>query len=398
MEFAYQEIAQITRDLFLKMGSELFRDKTRLKAVMADLLPMYPRESRLLALAIDLGIPYKIVQEKNALSPADYYSMVKMLTDAFAMDADASEYVVSVYEYAIHGVSIEKEKANIPHKTTVQQSSGLSQSHQKKLKPATLATIVALLTIACVVIIIFVQKGKNDTEPHNYEASNSNQPVGAFSSNTTAPSISVDSFKTATVGSEITFGKYEQSGGISNGEEDIEWLVLARENDRILVISKRILGRITYDSQGGYYAPAWDDSAVRMWLNSAFVNGAFSEEEQRHIITVTVENDVRNSQDKVFLLNATEAREFFKSDASRCCEATAFVYSNDAWDAGRAWEFDDYDELSDYGRNCWLLRAEGSFADVAAYVDSNGEICEAYGNGLGDYINGVRPAMWIDLS
>ena len=40
------------------------------------------------------------------------------------------------------------------------------------------------------------------------------------------------------IGDKVKFGKYEQDGNESNGQEDIEWQVLSVEEDRILVISE----------------------------------------------------------------------------------------------------------------------------------------------------------------
>ena len=42
----------------------------------------------------------------------------------------------------------------------------------------------------------------------------------------------------AEAGSRVFFGAYEQDNDESDGREDIEWLVLAREGDRLLVISR----------------------------------------------------------------------------------------------------------------------------------------------------------------
>ena len=225
-----------------------------------------------------------------------------------------------------------------------------------------------------------------------------NQQTGAMQNQRAAAAEATVSnrLQAADVGSIIRFGRYEQNGNHNDGYEDIEWRVLSRENGRILVISQSIIERIPYDSKTSHLVPAWDDSAVCLWLNSSFLHNAFSEDEQRQIETVTVSNSVRNSQDKVFLLSAPEARQYFRSNEDRISHPTAFIYSNNDWTtSGRAWESEEYESLSNLGRDSWLLRAEGSFAQCAAYVNGEGEIREAYGNGLGDYINGVRPAMWI---
>jgi len=45
----------------------------------------------------------------------------------------------------------------------------------------------------------------------------------------------------AVVGDYITFGAYEQDYNTSNGKEAIEWLVLEKKNNRLLVISRYAL-------------------------------------------------------------------------------------------------------------------------------------------------------------
>ena len=44
--------------------------------------------------------------------------------------------------------------------------------------------------------------------------------------------------KNANVGDSFTLGTYEQDGKTDNGTENIKWLVLAKEDDRVLAISK----------------------------------------------------------------------------------------------------------------------------------------------------------------
>ena len=43
------------------------------------------------------------------------------------------------------------------------------------------------------------------------------------------------------IGDVITFGKYEQDNKTSNGKEDIEWIILDRQGDKVLLISRMAL-------------------------------------------------------------------------------------------------------------------------------------------------------------
>lgn len=65
----------------------------------------------------------------------------------------------------------------------------------------------------------------------------------------------------ADVGSIIVFGTYEKDNDKTNGGEDIEWRVLAKENGRLLVISRFVIdGRAFHnDSQN----VSWETSSLR---------------------------------------------------------------------------------------------------------------------------------------
>ena len=52
----------------------------------------------------------------------------------------------------------------------------------------------------------------------------------------------------ASVGSTVFFGSYEQDNDTANGKEDIEWIVLAKEGNKLLVISKYALDCQKYNS------------------------------------------------------------------------------------------------------------------------------------------------------
>lgn len=82
----------------------------------------------------------------------------------------------------------------------------------------------------------------------------------------------------------VLFGSYEQDGDAANGKEPIEWLVLARDGDKALLLSKYALD---HQSFMPFYEPVtepftWESCSLRQWLNSTFLNAAFSAEEQRH--------------------------------------------------------------------------------------------------------------------
>ncbi len=196
-----------------------------------------------------------------------------------------------------------------------------------------------------------------------------------------------------TPGSIVTFGAYEQDNNTGNGKEAIEWLVLDYDvaNNRALVISKYALDCKLYNTTETDIT--WEKCTLRSWLNSEFINAAFSTEEQKMIPSVTVSADKNPkystdpgnaTQDKVFLLSITEANKFFKNDDTRMCAPTAYAVAQNAY-------------MADNGNCWWWLRSPGYSSDSAAYVDHDGYV-RTFGNGVYFSHNAVRPALYIDLN
>lgn len=123
-------------------------------------------------------------------------------------------------------------------------------------------------------------------------------------------------FADAAVGDTIDFGAYEQDNDSSNGKENIEWLVLAKRDNRLFVISRYALDCQQYNTE--YVDISWENCTLRKWLNDDFFNAAFSDWEKDMIPTITVSKDKNPdyttnpgsvTQDKIFLLSITEANE-----------------------------------------------------------------------------------------
>ena len=200
----------------------------------------------------------------------------------------------------------------------------------------------------------------------------------------------------ADVGDIIEFGAYEQDNDISNGKEPIEWLVLERDGDKVLVISKYALDAQPYNTE--WEDVTWETCTLRTWLNETFLNGAFSEAEQTIIQTTEVSAD-RNpdystdpgnaTKDKVFLLSIIEVCQYFASDEASMCVPTAYAKANGAWTSG------SYNV--DGEATCWWwLRSPGIYQYTAADVYYDGGVGSAGAYVYGAY-GGVRPALWINL-
>ncbi len=203
-------------------------------------------------------------------------------------------------------------------------------------------------------------------------------------------------------GDSFKFGKFEQDGDNTNGNEDIEWLVLAREDGKVLAISKYILDVKSYRTQ--YEFGTWHTANVRNWLNSSFAEEAFSEAEQQKIAITEIvipawEIPVSSNQyvseepeiipeakihDKLFLLNSDEAKQYFASDELRKTNATVYAKNR-----GIA--------IGENGNSWWFLRTDKPVNKECEFVENDGSVTSDNKYSYMRY-GGIRPAMWLNIA
>jgi len=193
----------------------------------------------------------------------------------------------------------------------------------------------------------------------------------------------------ATIGAYVKFGAYEQDNDTSNGKEDIEWLVLAREGNRFLVISRYGLDFKKYNTTKSVVN--WEKCSLRKWLNETFFNDAFSENERARIPSVTVRVDDEKPRlydwdpgnstlDRVFLLSIKEVNWYFGTDISLDCSGTAYERAKG--------------DRPLQGTCSWWLRSPGS--NPSTTTDVVIDIINSAGHDV-SWADAVRPAMWIDI-
>lgn len=197
----------------------------------------------------------------------------------------------------------------------------------------------------------------------------------------------------ANVGELVKFGTYEQDNDYEDGKEEIEWIVIDKEGNSILLISNYCLDCKPNVDGGGSYT--WKYSLLYPWLTQTFFNEAFSEEEREKIIspkdagvTETIFSDVPD--DKITLLNTEEADMFFDSDASRKAYPTKYAISQGVYVDG------DNGYVDAGGGSClWYLRPpSGSSTSMVYVAHVNGWLSyyvAKYNNDMG-----VRPVIWVD--
>ena len=195
----------------------------------------------------------------------------------------------------------------------------------------------------------------------------------------------------AKVGDCVTFGTYEQDNDISNGMEEIEWIVLEKQDDKLLVISKHGLDAKPYNTAYGHIT--WENCTLRSWLNNEFIHTAFSEEKRALIPMVSMENrqNIDNHtnygnqiMDQVFLLSRTEANRYLNSKSTKECKPTAYARTK-------------IEYVHDDGTCDWWVRIPGHyrFGDFYTYHSGTGSDYSFVGP-LNSMV--IRPALWIDLN
>lgn len=245
---------------------------------------------------------------------------------------------------------------------------------KKEVKPLPVPVAVLLVVLAFAVMGGFVAYLllPNRTGDDNVSVEHS---FAEESSDAPAPVVGEekDYFHNANVGDTVRFGRYDQDGDPSN-VESIEWQVLKKEDGRALVISRYALDTMAYNTERTDVA--WSDSALRKWLADSFYSEAFTDEEREFIAeTQTGEN----ATDKMFVLSADEADEYFEHASWRASLPTDTAKSKGA--------------RVEENNTCWWWLRNDESSDYAPYVNFDGNIVSEFAV---DYAKvAVRPAMWV---
>ena len=198
----------------------------------------------------------------------------------------------------------------------------------------------------------------------------------------------------------IHLGRYEQDDVPLNGPEPLKWIVLDEKEDALLVISEKVLDAHPYSNERK--DTTWETSESRSWLNSSFIEAAFTEGEQKLLISSKVPADDNpgygtsagnETEDRLFYLSAAEAMKYYPEYETRICKPTPYALSA---------LYPDED-----GNVAWTLRTPGEHQDNVCIIARNLGAIMGIGDyevsltsgGKGIYVDadgaGVRPAMWI---
>ena len=240
-----------------------------------------------------------------------------------------------------------------------------------------------------------------------------------------------------TEGDYVTFGRFEQDGDEWNGPEQIEWLVVKKEENRALLLSR-------YGLKGMGPGGKWEDSEVREWMNGEFFESAFSEEEKALIPVTQVENPDtfelykawhgdgdglvvgpnglegavsdhgaeggNATMDRVFALSYVELQNWFGAERYSeqniswnerlICYPTEYGRQNSGtYGILEEYDYQDWYQPKGYpplitGACEWITRSPGHDQSHHTYVTYAGVLDSSYNSVLSDDFM-ARPAIWI---
>lgn len=229
-----------------------------------------------------------------------------------------------------------------------------------------------------------------------------------FQSEYVGSAFAEDSNDGFAIGNYVTFGTYPQTKA-GTDKTPIEWLVLDRDGNKALIISRYGLDAQPYNADDTDIT--WEECTLRTWLNGTFLNKAFTSEEKKGIILTNVDNcksqgygewdadGGHDTQDKVFLLSYAEANQYFgvayywtysgaEENAQSCAAPTAYAIALGAETSS------SYQTTDGQATGSWWLRSPSISRGRAAYVFTDGSLLDLDVN---NDSNCVRPALWVNL-
>ena len=186
----------------------------------------------------------------------------------------------------------------------------------------------------------------------------------------------------------------------------IKWRILKQTGDMAVLLADRMPDTCPFNDS--YNDTSWSDSFLRRWLNSEFLNRAFTESEKEAIVETDVRNDANyyfgtdcgpDTRDRVFILSESETFSsplaveygFSNSDSgndpARRFRSTLYAKCRGAW----------WSPVENYlGVSFWFMRSIGYTKSNVVYVGESGD---TYNRGIVVTCNdaAVLPAMTLNL-
>lgn len=271
---------------------------------------------------------------------------------------------------AIFPFNIKQEKQNAVHTAKIEEENTIKLENQNKAKRRGKIFICIFLVVCIILSVFFVIN------------------------NVVIPVKKKNALNNCNIGDVVLFGTYEQDKN-NVGKEDMEWVVLEKRRNEVLLLSKYVIDCKAYNKKYQFDI-TWENCTLRNWLNSYFFDSAFDKKEKRAIVSKLVTADKNpyhntiqgnNTIDNVFILSVSEAIGYDLFD----------IHSGLGLGIAVPNALKNYDlQVQESGAVLYWLRTVGWEPTDIAIVHDDGSLRDD-GITLNNYI-GVRPAVWIDIS
>ena len=248
---------------------------------------------------------------------------------------------------------------------------------RKKSKTILILPLAAAVIVVVIGVLIFISnKKENSRVQDSYEQAVSDMEDGRYwdayqlfaensdykDSQEKMAECELSYCKEADVGDTVFYGRYEQDSELSNGSESIDWIVLAKQDGKMLLLSKKILACQAYNESGEIVS--WADCSLRTWMNGEFLDQTFSEAEKKNLESTKIYDKAgKESESYVFAPSKEELNGAFLSE-------------------------DDDAEVTEYAR------LEGAHYTDNWWVRDE---TDGVGGDRSGYKIGVRTAVWIRI-
>ncbi len=166
--------------------------------------------------------------------------------------------------------------------------------------------------------------------------------------------VEIENIREKDIGDEVLYG-------------ECRWLILEKEKDRVFLLKSVPVNGVAYNEHVGKETTTWENSSLREYLNSAFIDETFNTPAQSRIETTAIQTadkqKVITTKDRLFLLNAGQAEQY-------------------------------QDIHQNYLRDWWVIDA-GAHKNTAQFVSYG--VLMPYGYDVTDTNINIRPAMWISI-
>lgn len=184
-------------------------------------------------------------------------------------------------------------------------------------------------------------------------------------------------------GETFLFGSYHG--------EPIEWAVIGNTDDKALLWTKYCIDAHQFHNDG-LAEVSWETCILRQWLNTEFMQNAFTESERSHIAVTVVDNiECGQTEDRLFILSAKDLEDYPGTYQYRIGYPTVYAKNNGLFVSTGMISAESTGKC-----NYWIRGNEEEQTDIFAdWIDVNGKIRSNME--INDGTMGVRAALWYNF-